>query len=317
MKLSILICSYNKCNYLYAILKNLNNQNTSNELFEVCLIIDGSIDGTLEMVENINVNYRLNYKFVENQGLTNARNLGLSLCKGEYVVFCDDDVLFAPDYIHQLLKSINANPNFIYIGNIINIDTRYTHKILRDISEYNEYNYSQYINFKTNHYFFDAIRTLYTNSKDKNAVWWALVTGGNLCFPIDCFTKIGKFDPDIKGWGPEDADLCYRAFKQGYNALYNHECFLYHLDHPRNDINIAELMIKNACHIYKKYGKPKELSYYLQFMNGKLSIRDFNNYCCELYNIAKIDIPSFKMSMKDYTNVFIPTYTKTKKLNDR
>ena len=60
-------------------------------------------------------------------------------------------------------------------------------------------------------------------------------------------------------------------------------------------------MIKNATYFYKKHGKPKELFYYLRFMNGLLSLKEFNSVCSQLFDIKDEIIPDFFMSMDKYS----------------
>ena len=301
---SIVICSYNKVESLKAVLKSLNNLEAK-ELFEVQLIIDGSTDGTIEMVKSIKTLYSFQYHFIKNSGLTAARNYGVRHSQRDYVLFCDDDVIFHPLYIKNLSNSVKDNPANIHIGDIVNIDKRYSKNIINNFISEGVVNYETFQSLTSPHIFFEGIKTLYA-FKDKYqkfqpSVWWAVVTGGNLCVPKKYFTNIGYFDSEIQGWGPEDADLCYRFFLKGVKATFNKGNSLYHLDHERNHNNLLNSMTKNAVYFIKKYNKPKELYAYLNFSNGKISLKEFNDLCGEIFNHPKIEIPEFYLSMKDYS----------------
>ncbi|WP_326983227.1 glycosyltransferase [Chryseobacterium sp. MYb264] len=304
---SVVICSFNKSGSLTAVLTNMNRlvkENTECP-FEVIVVVDGSTDNTLEAIGKLTVKYPIRVFYIENSGLSNARNFGLDQSLGRYIVFCDDDVVFHPDYFIHLQMSIQRYPDHVHIGNLINIDKEYSAGIVRSLLNNEDVNYNTLGEKKKDHVFFEAAKQLffYRNENDDftTAIWWAVVTGGNLCIPKYYFETCGVFDHHIKGWGPEDADLCYRFFLKGVKATYNDSCLLYHLDHPRDLKAIYDTMTTNAVYFIKKYEKPKELYAYLNFTNGKISLNDFNELCCDIFGMEKVNIPAFSMSMKDYS----------------
>ncbi|HVW61045.1 MAG TPA: glycosyltransferase family 2 protein [Puia sp.] len=303
---SILICSYNKARTLRAVLTNLNRwAHRQHRPFEVVVIIDGSTDDTIQMIEDIRPGYTLRYFYIGHSGLSEARNAGIRQCRGEYVVFCDDDVLLHPDYLERLYLSVERHPTKVHIGNLMNIGKEWSRGIIDDLIDQGTTEHETFVHMQEPHIFFDASKKLFhfqDNYEEFNpASWWAVVTGGNLCIPRRFFEAYGYFDGNIKGWGPEDADLCYRFFKHGVKAVWNRDCLLYHLDHPRNADALLESMTRNAVYFIKKYRKPRELYAYLNFTNGKISLKEFNDLCSELFDMEKVDVPSFSMSMKDYS----------------
>lgn len=312
---SILICSYNKSRSLQAILTNLNGlvRPESSYSFEVVVVVDGSTDDTMAVIKETELQFELRSFYIENCGLSKARNYGIEHCLGDYIICCDDDVLLHPDYLEHLAASVKRHPLNVHLGNLINIDKRYTSEILDQLINKQRIDYSSLLLLQASHIFFEALKKLYffqdqqegrqeEADQDFNpAIWWAVTTGGNLCIPRTYFTSYGKFDADFIGWGPEDADLCYRFFTHGIHASYNKSCLLYHLDHERDARLLLQQMTKNAVHFIKKHKKPEELYAYLNFTNGKLSLLEFNDKCCNLYKLKKINIPPFSLSMKDYS----------------
>ena len=85
---SIIVPSYNSEKYLQRILKILLNQNYDN--YEVILIDDGSTDNTEKICKSVS-DYKFKYVKKENGGVSTARNYGLDIANGEYIIFVDSD----------------------------------------------------------------------------------------------------------------------------------------------------------------------------------------------------------------------------------
>lgn len=102
MKFSIIIPVYNCKLYLKRCIDSIINQKYDN--LEVLLVDDGSTDGSDLICDY----YASTYDYIkvfhkQNEGVSKARNVGLSKCTGEYVLFVDSD-----DYLDkQILSSAN------------------------------------------------------------------------------------------------------------------------------------------------------------------------------------------------------------------
>lgn len=96
--LTIIMPMYNVKNYIKKSLESLNNQKCKD--FEVILIDDGSLDNSYEVAKNYLSSTDLNYNIIkeENLGQSFARNKGLELAKGQYILFLDSD-----DFINEKL----------------------------------------------------------------------------------------------------------------------------------------------------------------------------------------------------------------------
>ena len=83
-KISIIVPLYNSEKYLARCIKSILNQTFKN--FELILVDDGSIDGSLSICEGFaEKDTRIKVIHKENGGLSDARNAGLDIARGEYV----------------------------------------------------------------------------------------------------------------------------------------------------------------------------------------------------------------------------------------
>ncbi len=110
MFLSIIIPCYNAEKFVARTINSILSQTGDKSRFEIILVNDGSTDNTSEKIKEINVNVpQLVYLEQANCGVSIARNLGLSVAKGEYVYFLDADDTISPNFIDSLFQATSAD----------------------------------------------------------------------------------------------------------------------------------------------------------------------------------------------------------------
>lgn len=98
MKLSIIVPAYNVETYLPATLDSLLSIQFSHD-YEIIVVNDGSTDTTEDVARDYQQKSNNIQLFtVENQGVSNARNLGIRQASGEYIAFVDGDDTVEPDF---------------------------------------------------------------------------------------------------------------------------------------------------------------------------------------------------------------------------
>ena len=118
-ELSVIICTYNRGNYLPSLLESLASQKLSRERFEVLIIDNNSTDNTSEISkEFITVHPTINtsYFLEEQAGLSYARNRGIKESKGEILIFIDDDAVAAENYLQAIADHFNDHPDTLAGG---------------------------------------------------------------------------------------------------------------------------------------------------------------------------------------------------------
>lgn len=106
--ISIIIPVYGAEKYLARCLDSIQKQTYQN--IEVLLIDDDSKDGSADIAKLYAKNdSRFKYFHKENGGQSSARNYGISLARGNYLAFSDDDDTMQPNMIERLLELITKH----------------------------------------------------------------------------------------------------------------------------------------------------------------------------------------------------------------
>lgn len=104
---SVIVPVYNAENYLGYCLNSIVSQ--TYQQIEIILINDGSTDNSLAICQNYAlVDDRISIITVENNGVSNARNVGLDAAKGEYIQFIDSDDVIKSNMIEQTVQMMEA-----------------------------------------------------------------------------------------------------------------------------------------------------------------------------------------------------------------
>ena len=113
-KVSIIIPVYNSDKYLYKLLDSVLNQTYKN--IEIILINDGSTDNSDEICSVFSLrDERIIYKKQANEGVSSARNKGIDIATGRYLIFIDSDDIPLKNYVEVLVnKMISEKVDLVY-----------------------------------------------------------------------------------------------------------------------------------------------------------------------------------------------------------
>ncbi|MGT2964385.1 glycosyltransferase [Streptococcus acidominimus] len=117
MELSIIIPIYNVEDYLSQCLDSVYQLDDTIQ-YEVILVNDGSTDSSESIIVSYSARYAEKTRVVHqhNQGLSAARNSGMQVAKGDYVLFVDSDDVVEAAKIALLLRGAQADQVDIALG---------------------------------------------------------------------------------------------------------------------------------------------------------------------------------------------------------
>ena len=108
MRVTVIIPSYNRYNFLSRTIKSLLNQ--SYRVDEIIVVDDGSDDNT----KNIQKDFpQIRYFYQNNSGVSAARNLGIVNATHEWIAFLDSDDEWHSDKLSKQIAFHKANPHIL------------------------------------------------------------------------------------------------------------------------------------------------------------------------------------------------------------
>ena len=102
--ISIVVPVYNKQKDLKRCVESLLHQSYAD--FEVVLVDDGSNDGSAALCDELaKTDSRINVVHTENRGVSNARNVGIAMIRGDYITFVDADDWVDTDFLQAFVSN--------------------------------------------------------------------------------------------------------------------------------------------------------------------------------------------------------------------
>lgn len=112
-KISVIIPTYNRANLIERSVRSVLDQTYDN--LEVIVVDDGSIDDTQEVIGRIEDPRLLYKRLPSNQGVSNARNVGVSIATASLIAFQDSDDRWRKNKLEKQLEYWQAHPEYSMI----------------------------------------------------------------------------------------------------------------------------------------------------------------------------------------------------------
>jgi glycosyltransferase involved in cell wall biosynthesis len=106
-RVSVIIPTYNRAHFIAEAIRSVLSQTYRD--FEIIVVDDGSTDNTKEVVNSFK-DHHIRYIYQDNQRVCVARNNGIEVSKGEYIVLLDSDDVLMEKAIERELHMLERNP---------------------------------------------------------------------------------------------------------------------------------------------------------------------------------------------------------------
>lgn len=208
MIFSIIIPLYNKEKHIKATLQSVFEQTLTN--FEIIIVNDGSTDNSLAVVDSIK-DERIKLFSIENQGVSCARNYGISKASSNLIAFLDADDYWFPNHLEQLRALYEKFPDCGLYA------VAYANKMNNRIYNLKFHAIPEKLNWM------GIVEDYFESSKGHCIAWTSAIM-----IPTDILNAIGGFDERIILGAGEDTDLWMRialkhsiAFSNTVSAIHN------------------------------------------------------------------------------------------------
>lgn len=206
---SVVIPTYNRLPILKKCLAALEEQKFE-QSYEILVVDDGSTDDTVNFLRSHSEQYPHVRVLTQNHGAAAAaRNLGIDMAEGEYIVFVDSDIIVTPDFLAGHAEALQGQDRAFTYGRLINTA-----------------NFDDPRAEKSDFIFFPA----------------AYFDTCNAAIAKKWLIEAGKFDPEFNEYGWEDLELGVRLKKLDLKLIKCVKALGYHYHAPFDLQQIPRLL---------------------------------------------------------------------------
>lgn len=238
---SIIVPVYNVKNYLQEAVDSILNQTYKG--YEIILVDDGSDDGSEVLCDEISKSIsRVKAIHQQSQGASQARNNGMKIASGKYLLFLDsDDLWLDREYLNKLKDKINiyAEPDLVVLSHYTEIDI--TGKYLAEKS-------SGINTEQINRLPYDEALSSLVRSNYFPISPWAKVIKRDVVYKYKLFFEPGLRSEDID-WSFKVFDVCKTVF------FWNEKNYAYRIRGNSTSHYLTEKTYSDLLFIIVKWSK--------------------------------------------------------------
>ena len=243
---SIIVPCFNQAHFLKESLKSVLDQ--TYEHWECIIVNDGSPDNTAEIAKLwTEKDNRFKYLYKDNGGLSSARNAGIKIAKGEFILPLDADDIIHETYLTKLLPYIIKDDSLAIVSCYSKFFDKRLENVVYELKpQGNTYPYLLYVN--------QLIATSLFRKK--------------------CWEQVGGYDEGMKN-GFEDWDFWISITKQGWKYKILEEFLFFYRKSKKSMLvdTISNHFETNKEYIFKKH--------------KEIYIEDFTNCMTVLFHQLK------------------------------
>lgn len=205
-RISVVIPTYQRCASIERALRALGRQTFPPDRFEVVVSVDGSDDGTLQMLERIPTPYALRSIWNPNAGRAVARNRGVAVARGSLLILLDDDMEPGPKLIEAHARAHSEQSRLAVLGPVpVAVEPTSSSAVQHVGTKFNRH--LRVVGARGYEF---KLRDFY---------------GGNVSLRRELLEEVGGFDEAFTGYGNEDIELSIRLRAAGVRFLFEPEAW--------------------------------------------------------------------------------------------
>lgn len=203
-QISVVVPTYRRCASVERTLRALSMQTLPADGYEVIVSIDGSEDGTREMLARFPAPYRLRSLWQPNRGRAAACNAGIRLAGAKLVILLDDDMEPTPEFLEAHLRAHATETDFPLC--IMGAAPITSSSASPPATQYIATKFNQHLARLTRADGRFSIRDFYS---------------GNCSISRRTLLAVGGFDEDFTVYGNEDLELSVRLVRASVRLAYD------------------------------------------------------------------------------------------------
>lgn len=192
---SVIVPTYRRPQQLVECLKALSKQDYDRECWELIVVDDGGNELAENLLDlpDLPGSRALIHKV--NGGPASARNAGAARAVGKFLVFIDDDCICEKNWLSEMVKALNSNPDSLIGGRTENA-------------------FRSDVYMAASQLLLNCLREYYLATTSKINFF----SSNNMACSARCFNSLGGFDPEFRI--SEDRDLGWRWSAAGLPLAY-------------------------------------------------------------------------------------------------
>jgi len=252
-KVSVIIPLYNGSRFITEAVESVLNQ--TYQEFELIIVDDGSTDNSKEIVRKYVTDRRV--RLIEhscNKGIPKTKNTGLTIAKGKYIAFLDQDDIWTQSKLELQLgrfESESKDIGVVCTGMVFTDNEMKSKRIFRGFDDRNQK---------------ELLKNLYLSSINSSSI---------MMIKQKCFLRVGTFNENLVGW--DDYEMLMRIAAQ-FQVKYVRRSLVKKRIHPRNVQRLpavrseAEKVFKHVLALHPFLKKYKNLREARKFYNESIKL---------------------------------------------
>jgi len=241
---SIIILTFNQLPYTIECVESI--QRHTPERHELIFIDNGSVDGTVKWLKNLQDRYPSTCTIISNEsnrGFAAGCNQGLAAAHGDYLLLLNNDVVVTRGWLSGLLNCFRLRPNTGLVGPLTN-----------NISGIQRLPGSPSVPEEGVEAFAEKLAIQYGGRR----IYQRRVVGFCMLFSRGLLNKVGYLDESFGSGNYEDDDYCLRAELEGYRNVIAGDVFIHHygsISFRGNNLDYNHSMSGNRAVFNRKWSR--------------------------------------------------------------